>query len=86
MARQRHGAQEGMSQLKWIKDSQGNIIPMYKIYKMLVKPAMLYGLETVALTKTQEKELEAAEMKGKTLHFSFGFSLGVTRLDKIKNK
>ena len=41
---------------------------------------MLYGLETVALTKRQEAELEVAEMK------MLRFSLGVTRLDKIENK
>lgn len=41
---------------------------------------MLYGLETVTLTKktTQEAELEVAELKMR-------FSLGVTRLDEIKN-
>ena len=28
-----------------------------KVYKMVVRPAMLYGLETVPLTKKQEAEL-----------------------------
>ena len=51
-----------------------------KLYKMLVRPAMMYGLETVAVTKRQESELEVAEMK------MLRFSLGVTRLDKIKNE
>ncbi len=32
-----------------------------KVYKTLVKPAMLHGLKVVALTKRQEKELEVAE-------------------------
>ena len=50
-----------------------------KLYKVLVRPAMMYGLETIALTKRQEAELEVAEMK------MLRFSLGVTRLDKIKN-
>ena len=41
---------------------------------------MIHGLETVAHTERQEKELELAEMK--KLRFSFG----VTRLNKIKNE
>ena len=31
-----------------------------KFYKMVVRPAMLYGLETVPLTKKQEAELAVA--------------------------
>ncbi|KAF7647206.1 hypothetical protein LDENG_00175930 [Lucifuga dentata] len=34
-----------------------------KVYKTVVRPAMLYGLETVALRKRQEAELEVAETK-----------------------
>ena len=34
-----------------------------KVYKVAVRPAMLYGLETVALTKRQEEEMEVAELK-----------------------
>ena len=49
-----------------------------KVYKVAVKPAMLYGLETVALTKRQE--MEVAELK------MLRFSLGVTRMDKIRNE
>ena len=41
---------------------------------------MLYGLETVALTKRQEAEMEVAELK------MLRFSLGVTRMDKIRNE
>ena len=41
---------------------------------------MLYGLETVSLTKKQEVELAVAELK------MLRFSLGVTRMDKIKNE
>ncbi|KAK3525944.1 hypothetical protein QTP70_011034 [Hemibagrus guttatus] len=43
-------------------------------------PAMLYGLEAVSLRKRQESELEVAELK------MLRFSLGVTRLDRIRNK
>ena len=34
-----------------------------KVYKVAVRPAMLYGLETVSLTKRQEAEMEVAELK-----------------------
>ncbi|MCJ8736396.1 hypothetical protein PDJAM_G00258050 [Pangasius djambal] len=43
-----------------------------KVYKTVVRAAMLYGLETVALRKRQESELEVAELK------MLRFSLGVT--------
>ncbi|KAK3572560.1 hypothetical protein QTP86_000430 [Hemibagrus guttatus] len=51
-----------------------------KVYRTVVRPAMLYGLETMSLKKRQESELEVAELK------MLRFSLGVTRLDKIRNK
>ncbi|KAK3558175.1 hypothetical protein QTP86_011873 [Hemibagrus guttatus] len=51
-----------------------------KVYRTVVRPAMLYGLETVSLRKRQESELEVAELK------MLRFSLGVTRLDKIRNE
>ena len=50
-----------------------------KMYKVAVRPAMLYGLET-ALTKRQEAEMEVAEVS------MLRFSLGVTRMDKIMNE
>ncbi|KAK3539824.1 hypothetical protein QTP70_013337 [Hemibagrus guttatus] len=34
-----------------------------KAYRTVVRPAMLYGLETVSLRKRQESELEVAELK-----------------------
>ena len=51
-----------------------------KIYRMVVRPAMLYGLETLALRKRQEAELELAEIKILRL------SLGVMRMDTIRNE
>ncbi|KAK3557430.1 hypothetical protein QTP70_026628, partial [Hemibagrus guttatus] len=51
-----------------------------KVYRTVVRPAMLYGLETVSLRKRQEAELEVAELK------MLRFSLGVTRLDRIRNE
>ncbi|KAK3515999.1 hypothetical protein QTP70_000710 [Hemibagrus guttatus] len=34
-----------------------------KVHRTVVRPAMLYGLETVSLKKRQESELEVAELK-----------------------
>ena len=51
-----------------------------KVYKVVVRPAMLHGFETVALTKRQEAEMEVAELK------RLRFSLGVARMDKIRNE
>ena len=51
-----------------------------KVYRVAVRPAMLYGLETVALTKRQEAEMEVAWLK------MLRFSLGVTRMDTIRNE
>ncbi|KAI5085539.1 hypothetical protein C0J45_23706, partial [Silurus meridionalis] len=51
-----------------------------KVYRTVVRPAMLYGLETVALSKRQEAELEVAELK------MLMFLLGVTRMHKIRNE
>ena len=43
-----------------------------KVYNVAVRPTMLYGLETVALTKLQEAEMEVAELK--MLRFSLALS------------
>ncbi|MCJ8744561.1 hypothetical protein PDJAM_G00120230 [Pangasius djambal] len=51
-----------------------------KVYETVERAAMLYGLETVALRKRQESELEVAELK------MLRFSLGVMRLDRIRNE
>ncbi|KAK3520561.1 hypothetical protein QTP70_027096 [Hemibagrus guttatus] len=51
-----------------------------KVYRTVLRAAMLYGLETVSLRKRQESELEVAELK------MLRFSLGVTRLDRIRNE
>lgn len=34
-----------------------------KRYKTVIRPAMLYGMEAVAVTKAQERQMEVAEMK-----------------------
>jgi hypothetical protein len=51
-----------------------------KLYKTVVRPAMLFGLETVTSNKMQEAELKTAEMK--MLRFSFG----VMRTERRKNE
>ena len=51
-----------------------------KVYSSMLRPAMVYGLETVAVTKKQVEEMEVAEMK------MLRFAKGVTRKDKIRNE
>ena len=51
-----------------------------KLYSSVVRSAMVYGLETVAVTKKQVEEMEVAEMK------MLRFAMGVTRKDKIRNE
>ena len=51
-----------------------------KVYSSVMRPAMVYGLETVAVTKKQVEEMEVAEMK------MLRFAMGVTRKDKIRNE
>ena len=51
-----------------------------KVYSSVVRPAMMHGLETVAVTKKQVEEMEVAEMK------MLRFAMGVTRKDKIRNE
>ena len=51
-----------------------------KVYKVAVRPAMLYGLDTVVLTKRQEAYMGVAMLK------MLRFSLGVTIMDKIRNE
>ena len=51
-----------------------------KVYSSVVRPAMVYGLETLAVTKKQVEEMKVAEMK------MLRFAIGVTRKDKIRNE
>ena len=48
-----------------------------KVYSSVVRPAMVYGLEMVAVTKKQIEEMEVAEMK------MLRFAMGVTKKEKI---
>ena len=49
-----------------------------KVYKTVVRPAMMYGAETWAVKKAQEKKLEVAEMR------MLRWMSGVTKLDRIR--
>ena len=51
-----------------------------KVYSTVVRPAIMYGLETVEITKKQVEQNEVAEMK------MLKFAMGVTRKDKIRNE
>ena len=51
-----------------------------KMYKCVVRPAIMYGMETVAVTDKQVGKLEVAELK------MVRRVLGVTREDKIRNE
>ena len=51
-----------------------------RVYKAVVRPALLYGSETWALKKTQERKIEVAEMR------MLRWMCGVTKLDRIRNE
>ena len=51
-----------------------------KVYKTVVRPALLYGAETWATTRGQEAGLEVNEMR------MLRWICGVTRRDKIRNE
>ena len=48
-----------------------------RIYCTYVRPAMLYGMGTVPMTKAHEGRIEVAEMK------MLKFSLGLTRVIRV---
>ena len=50
-----------------------------KLYKSVVRPAMLYSAETWPITKAQERKMEVAEMR------MLRWMSGVTRKDRIRN-
>ena len=51
-----------------------------KVYKTVVRPAMLYGAQTWVVMKAQERKLDVAEMRMLRL------MRGATKLDRIGNE
>ena len=51
-----------------------------QLYKTMVRSAMLYMTETLAVTKAQERKMQVAEMK------MLRWSLGITRKDMDRNE
>ena len=51
-----------------------------KVYKTVIIPAMVYGAETLAVKKAQEKKLDVAAMR------MLRWMSGVTKLDRIRNE
>ena len=51
-----------------------------KMYRSVVRPALLYGAECWAVSKKQERQLKVAEMR------MLRWSLGVTRKDRMENE
>ncbi|XP_068231838.1 uncharacterized protein [Palaemon carinicauda] len=51
-----------------------------KVHRTVVRPAMIYGAETWAINKTEEKKLDVAEMR------MLRWMCGVTRRDVIRNE
>ena len=49
-----------------------------KVYSSVLRPAMVYGLEMVAVTKKQVEEMEVAEIK------MLRFAMRVTRKDRLE--
>ena len=51
-----------------------------KVHSSVVRPAMVYGLELVTVTKKQAEEMEVAGIK------MLRFAIGMTKKDKIRNE
>ena len=61
-------------------DRRMNLSVEGKVYKTVVRPAMMYGAATWAVKKAQEKKLDVAEM------VMLRWMSGVTKLDIIRNE
>ena len=79
-----HRVQSGWKNWKRVSgvlcDRRMNMKIKGKVYRTVVRPALMYGAETWALKKAQENKLEVAEMR------MLRWMCGVTKLDKIRNE
>ena len=79
-----HRGQSGWKNWKRVSgvlcDRRMNMKIKGKVYRTVVRPALMYGAETWVLKKAQEKKLEVAEMR------MLRWMCGVTKLDKIRNE
>lgn len=68
--------QAGWREQRWVSGviCDRSIAVKGKVFKTVVRPAVIYGLEAMALTKTQAVELEVLRL-----------SLVVARMDMIRN-
>ena len=58
-------------------------VPLYikgNMYKVIVRPALLYGTEALPITKCQEKKADTAEMR------MLRWMRGIARKDRVENK
>ena len=79
-----HRVQSGWKNWKRVSvvlcDRRMNVKIKGKVYRTVVGPALMYGAETWALKKAQEKKLEVAEIR------MLRWMCEVTKLDKIRNE
>ena len=76
-----HRIQSGWKNWKRISgilcDRRISLRVKWKVYKTVVRPAMMYGAETWAVKKAQENKLDVAEMR------MLRWMSGVTKMDRI---
>ena len=76
-----HRVQSGWNNWKSVLCDRGMDVKIKgKVYRTVVRPALMYGAETWALKKAQENILEVAEIR------MLRWMCGVTKLDKIRNE
>ena len=79
-----HQIESGWTNWKWVSgilcDRRISLRVKGKVYKTVIRPAMMYGAETWAVKKAQGKKLDVAEMRMLT------WMSGVTKLDRIRNE
>ena len=79
-----HRVQSGWKNWKIVSgmlcDRRMNVKIKGKVYRTVIRPALMYGAETWALKKAQENKWEVAEIR------MLRWMCGVMKLDKIRNE